>query len=185
MLRKRFNGYLILIHVLLVALAATVLGLAQKNRDLQEPPASEQFQLREGETVAPFSAFDLEGHSSRIDFAQAERESLVFVFTTVCSACRANQANWHALYEQTKDHYEIVGISLNDVEATVRYREANALPFSVVVPEDIRAFTTAHKIDRVPLTLHLDRDGKVRSSWLGILTEDSMAQLAMLPAAKG
>ena len=183
--RKYLNVYQILIHVMLVALAVTVVGLTQKNRDLRKPPAPEEAQLQQGAPLTAFSAFDLDGNSRLINFAQSDRDSLLFVFTTVCPACRENQPNWRMLYEQVKGRYEIVGISLNDIEATLEYQEVHDLPFPVVVPEDIRGFTTAHKIDRVPLTLQADHEGKVHSSWLGILNEDSLAQLTAMPAGSG
>lgn len=92
-MRKRFNSYQILIHVSLVALAATVVGLTYENRSLREPPALERSQLENGETFAAFPAIDLESRSQLVDFAEDERESLIFIFTTVCPACRENQAN--------------------------------------------------------------------------------------------
>ena len=173
--RKRFDLYQILIHTMLVALAGTVVGLTHENRALREPSTAEYDQLEQGDAFAAFPALDLESRSRFIDFKRSERETLVFVFTTVCPACRENQANWRMLYEEAEEHYDIVGISLNDLEATTEYREANDLPFPVVVPDDIRGFATTHKISQVPLTLRVDRDSRVHSARLGVLDEDSLA----------
>lgn len=144
----------------------------------------EQPQLEKGEMFAAFPAFDLESRPRLVNLVEDEQESLVFVFTTVCPACQENQTNWRKLYEQAQGRYEVIGISLNDIEATVKYREANDLPFPVVVPEDIRGFSSAYKIDRVPLTLQIDRDGRVRGSWLGVLDKDTLSQLPVLSSVQ-
>lgn len=175
--RRRLSGYQVLIHVMLVTLATTVVALTHQNQELRRSAPPEQARLEEGDTLTAFPAFDLEGREQRVDFAGSERESLVFVFTTVCPACRETQASWRTLYERSRERYDIVAISLNDIEATAEYRRANDLPFPVVIPDDIRGFAIAHEIDRVPLTALVDRKGKVRSSWLGVLDEDSLAQL--------
>ena len=175
--RKRVSAYQVLIHITLVALAATVVGLTQRNQELREPPPAEGDQLDEGSSIQAFSALSLEGSSQWVDFAQGDKETLVFVFTTVCPACQENQGNWRQLYEESKGQYDILGISLNDLEQSVEYRETNDLPYSVVIPEDVQAFTSDHQIYQVPLTIRLDREGKVRGSWLGILDKVSLAQL--------
>lgn len=178
----RFNAYTVSLHLLLVALALTVLGLAGENRDLQSPASiPSPPQLEAGATITPFSARDLDGQAELLSFTQSERERLLFVFTTVCSVCLENQPIWSSLYARARGEYDIVGISLNELEASLRYREANDLPFPVVVPDDIREFATENKISRVPLTVHIGRDGKVLGSWLGILSEDSLAQLTAIP----
>ncbi|MCH9648873.1 MAG: peroxiredoxin family protein [Deltaproteobacteria bacterium] len=182
--RKPFHSYQILIHGLLIALAVTVFGLVRENRELRKPSILENASIEEGEVFPAFPAFDLKGESRLVDLTESKRGSLVFVLNTLCPACRENQASWRTLYEQEKDRYEILGISLDDIDSTAKYRQANDLPFSLVVPKDIPDFTTTHKIDRIPLTLQIDHNGEVHSSWLGVLTDDSLAQLTASLAAE-
>ncbi len=97
------------------------------------------------------------------------------MFTTSCPACKENQAAWRSIYDRIDPKVEVVGISLDSIEATRLYREEYNLPFEVVVAKDPSAFTTDYKVPTVPTTLHISREGRVRGVWRGVL--DSARQM--------
>ncbi len=178
---NRSDAYQIAIHLLLVVMALTVLGLVHKNRELQgRVAAPSQPPLVRGDTIAPVLVHNLDGRSELLDFSGTGREYMLFVFTTVCPACKENQSRWRSLYERFKGDYEIIGISLNEVSVSARYRESHALPFRVVVPEDIHGFARENKIYQVPFTAHVGSGGVVRSVWLGVLRDDYLDQFTAL-----
>lgn len=170
--------YQISIHVLLLGLAIMVVALAHQNRTLRALATSpEATRLAVGEEIPPIAVRDLEGNADLLRFAGSDRESLVLVFTTTCGACQQNQGNWRSLYEALREHYDVVGLSLDDVGETASYKEINQLPFRTFVAEDARRFVLDNKVFEVPYTIHLDRDGRIRRSWLGVLSDDSLAEL--------
>lgn len=179
------DRYQLSLHVLLVALGAMVVALVAQNRALRQPsPAppdsSPTAGLLPGDSMVGASGQDLGGRAREMSFSSLEREQLLFVFTTVCPACRENQSRWRELYEAVGDRVEITGISLNEVADTVQYKEALDLPYPIFVPEDVRSFAMANKIDRVPFTVWLGKNGRVRETWLGALPEDTQHRLQSL-----
>lgn len=185
-MRLRFAyGYQIFMHVLLVALAATVLALVAENRtlrhDLPAPStAAPTAGLSAGDSMVAVSGQDLEGRAGEMTFTSGDREHLLFVFTTVCPACRENQSRWRELYERVGERVQITGISLNEVTATSEYKQAHDLPYPIFVAEDARSFATANKIDRVPFTVLLGKNGRVQETWLGALSDETQRRLQSL-----
>lgn len=175
---KRINLYQVSIHLLLIGLAVAVVTLANQNRELRAAPGlPTTAQLTVGEEIPPITVRDLEGNSQLLSFADSGKESLVLVFTTTCPACQQNQERWRSIYEVAGKDYDVVGLSLDDVGKTVSYKDVNRLPFRTLVAEDARDFALNNKVFEVPYTIHLDRDGRIRRSWLGVLSEDSVAEI--------
>ncbi|MCH9647588.1 MAG: redoxin domain-containing protein [Deltaproteobacteria bacterium] len=181
----RFNGYQVSLHLLLVLLGTVVIALFLENQSLRRTTPEQAKKLVSGDTIAAVAGRDLDGGSRELAFEASEKERLLFVFTTVCPACKDNQKNWRALYEQALDRYEIVGISLSSLEATEVYRDTQGLPFPIVIPSDIQAFASDNLIQGVPYTIHLGRDGLVRQSWLGPLPEDAISELTVSSSSAG
>lgn len=176
---KKINWYMVILHVFLVILAVQVLYLAKQNRDLQAlmRPASMPG-LEAGEEVAAVPVQEVDGTPQTLSFAGSDKETLLFVFNTTCPACKQNQTNWKELYQSVHDRYNVVGVSLHPQQQTQAYIEEHGLPFRVVLPENIENFAGAFKIQAIPQTIHIDRQGKVREVKVGALNQDSVAQLA-------
>ena len=176
---KKINWYMVILHIFLVVLAIQVLYLAKQNRDMQALLTPSPIPTLEvGEEVAAQPVQDVSGGQQTLSFAGSDKETLLFVFNTTCPACKQNQTNWKELYEAVQDRYNVVGVSLHPQPETQAYIEENQLPFPVVLPESIEAFAGAFKIQAIPQTIHVDRDGKVREVKVGALNKDAMAQLS-------
>lgn len=176
---KKINWYMVILHIFLVILAVQVIYLAKQNRDLQAlMRPSSMPGLEAGEEVAAVPVQELDGSQQTLSFADADKETLLFVFNTTCPACKANQANWKELYQSVHERYNVVGVSLHPQQQTQAYIEEHSLPFRVVLPEDIESFAGSFKIQAIPQTIHIDRQGKVLEVKVGALNKDTMAQLA-------
>ncbi len=189
----RVSGYQVVLHLLLTGLAALVVILVAENRELRAPrsqaPAASP---AAGELLPAVEATDLEGREARLSFAGAGRETMLFVFTTSCPACKGNLPNWLELSQRFGDRYDIVGISLDSLPATRSYVRDQALPFAVFVATDPSRLRSEYGLPGVPETIHAGTDGRVRGSWLGVLPEGfserfatETAEIAELPADLG
>ncbi len=173
------NGrvYAIVLHAFIVLLAGQSLFLAHQNRELRAAMAPPPPSLEVGQTVPPLTVQSLEGVERALAPADPARDRLLLVFTTTCQACARNQTAWQALHEAIVDDAEVVGISLDDRSATATYQQARALPFDVMMPVERAALTDALGVTRVPLTVHLDADGRVRGVWSGVLSEKAQSEI--------
>jgi hypothetical protein len=170
---QKIGGYQIFLHLVLIGLASLVVLLGTQNRALRAsrnptPPAGPVA----GDLLRPIDAKDLEGRAVQIPFGGSNRETMLFVWTTTCPACKANLPNWLAVKERFGERYNIVALSLDSIDATKPYVEAHPLPFEVLVAADPAGFRSQYNIPGVPETIHADRDGRVRGAWLGVLPKD-------------
>lgn len=173
---KRIPAYSLFLHLVLVALAVQVVYLVQQNRRLLD--RGRPAQIATGETLEAIPARQLDGRETVLEFASSPKETLLLVFTTTCPICEDNQSAWRQLYERFEDHYNVIGLSIGDLEPTRTYAANHALPFPVYIPQDPSGFPKRYKIPAVPQTLHLDRDGNVKHQWAGPLPQESFEKLA-------
>jgi peroxiredoxin len=175
--------YAVFLHLCLLALGGLVLVLAHENRQLkQSPSAALEPTLAVGRTVAPLALRHLDGFEETLAPRAAGRDRLLLVFTTTCAACQANQPTWRALQERAGGSVDVVGVSLDDLEATRTYQQSHRLSFPVTVPVDPQQLTDALAVTAVPLTVRLGADGRVQGSWVGGLTEAQLDEITALPA---
>lgn len=177
MKNKRISPYQFGLHSLLMILTVLVGGLALENRELKQLLAPVE-PVSAGSSAQPIAVQHLDGSEQTLSFSEAEKESLLLVFTTTCPACSDNQPAWRAVYEANKDRYRVLGIGLDDAQKTAAYRKQQDLPFPVVLPTDYDQFAVEYGITQVPFTIHVDRRGKVVDSWVGALSTDTVLQLA-------
>lgn len=170
---RRIGWYSVFLHLALVALSIQVVVLSNRGT-LPEPIE----RVAIGDVVEPFAARDLAGGQRTLDPKGGDRDTLLLVFTTSCPACQENIPSWVELWERYQRDYEIVGVSVDEPEATVDYVARNLLPFPVVVPDDSEGFPRRYGIPGVPHTLWLSPEGRVREVWGGILGPDQLDELA-------
>lgn len=175
MAQLKARSYSFTLHALLVMMALLVAGLARENRQLKQAMKPLE-PLAAGAEAPAIAARDLSGQEETLELDAASQETLLLVFTTTCPACRDNQAAWRALTQANQDRFQIVGVSLEDLETTASYREAEALPYRVLLPADNDRFSADYGINQIPLTFHIGRDGKVRDVWPGVLSDAVLAQ---------
>lgn len=168
---RRVGWYSIALHIALVVLAVQVVIMS---RPKAPPPPIEA--VAEGDTLEPMAVRALDG-SERTLQPSGGRDTLLLVFTTTCPACRENAPTWAELAARVGDDYEIVGLSLDDPEATRAYAAEQGFRFPIVVPRKVEGFARRHGIPAVPHTLWIGDDGAVRASWVGQLDAEQVATL--------
>ncbi len=176
--------YSIFLHLVLVALCVGVwvtkrasdqLVLINQELRQQIEPALEP-PVKAGGAIGPLEVETLAGEPLRLATkSPSDRERLLFFFTTECPSCLETQSRWRELHGRLGGEMDIVGISLSTVDRTQFYVQEQTLPFPVVVSVDPRAFAEKHRISLVPLTVHVDKFGKVLGAWQGVLSGREIA----------
>lgn len=178
-MKPRIPIYQLVLHLTLVALSVQLLILAKQNRQLREDVSPRaRIEIADAALEAPLPVEELDGRTAELALASATTDRMLLVFTTTCPVCQDNQSAWVNLHERLKDRYEVVGVSLSDRSETSAYVERNSLPFRVVIPVDRPSFAQKLGVSAVPLTLHLGKDGDLKSAWLGLLDDRIVDKLA-------
>ncbi|HSR66478.1 MAG TPA: TlpA disulfide reductase family protein [Acidobacteriota bacterium] len=178
MSKQKRDWYFITLHVFLVLLAALVGWLSFQNWQMQARlTPTPRPQLEPGEEVPAVVAKATDGSETTVDF-QGQQDTLLFIFNTTCPVCKNNQGNWKDVYQRASDRYNIVGISLDTEEATAAYIEEFQLPYQVVFP-DPQEFAKNFKVSAIPTTIHVGKDGKVKSTTLGMLPDGYLKELSL------
>jgi peroxiredoxin len=173
------DWFKIITVVVILGLVAEVVLLIKQNRELQQSlrdridPYAQS--LKPGDRVAPCSFTGLDGSARDLRFSGTPKRQLLFVMSTSCSHCEHDLPFWnHIAEENTENSCGILGVSIDGMEETKKYRAAADIKFDLVVTGD-KHFETDNKISGVPQTILLGEDGVVKRIWLGELNM-TMAQ---------
>jgi peroxiredoxin len=133
--------------------------------------------LKAGEKIKAFSAPDINGVERQIAPENSPKKTLLFAFTTSCPACKANSPNWVKLYEGIdKNKWDVVGLSLDDIEKTKAYVAEKGFTFPVLAMKEKKDMLSQLKIRRIPTTIALDEKQTVEEVWVGGL-EPKLAEV--------
>ncbi len=148
--------------------------LSVQNKQLKEKLDSitvDKNVLQKGETANIFSAYNLSsGRQENVSFTNSPgQKTLLFIFSTHCSACKINLPNWLNL---SKYYFEknvrVIGISIDPANPTNEYIESNHFNFPVLIAYDPK-FKFDYKAYITPQTIIVDDNGFIIKSYPGIL----------------
>jgi peroxiredoxin len=109
---------------------------------------------------------------------------LLFVFGTRCQYCKRNLTAWESILPSAVGgNVKTAAISVDSLDATLKYIQENKLQFPVFVSADPSRFKRSNGIAFVPQTLLLGRDGKVEKVWPGVLADSTIAEVAIAISA--
>ncbi|MDP3980421.1 MAG: TlpA disulfide reductase family protein [Chlamydiota bacterium] len=127
--------------------------------------------LKPGTKLAAVTLKDTLGAEVNMLPANANKNTLLLVFSTTCPACKQNKPIWKELVESMdKNEWDIYGLSTTDDEKTKEFVAQNDLPYQVLGIQKEKELKQELKISRVPTTIVVDKDQKVIASWIGVLT---------------
>lgn len=108
-------------------LCLLVVLLALQNRQLEATLAEVSLRaasggLQEGDVIPPLELVDLGGSRETKEWS-GDRSSLLFFFTTTCSACEQNLDRWKDAYSRYSNELEIIAVGLDSLGAVRAYAQ--------------------------------------------------------------
>ncbi len=164
-----------------VALAACVIVLAWQNLSLKRqlgsatPAGIDRAALSSGDLVEPFQVVTAAGEKVRVSFDEGQRRTLLLVFSSTCPACESNMPIWNELLAGERPALvRVLGIQTDLAAGGTPHSGGPPCPIYAV---DARARPPFDRLPYVPATVVIDREGRVRSAWFGVLGADQQAEL--------
>jgi peroxiredoxin len=179
--RRGGTVFTILLALIFVAMAVEVVLLVRQNRELKQTIAELRAggepvpQLEPGDTVGPLELLTLDGEAARIAYEDPQTETLLLIFSPHCPACQANMTNWKEI-EASGGERPLYYVSTAGVEETREFSDEHLLNGPVLVG-DAEALAE-YKVGYIPTTLVVGPGGEVRRIWVGVLEEDTVAELS-------
>jgi putative oxidoreductase len=164
----------ILGFALVLFLGSEVVLLATQNKELKSRLAllvgqTNREPLKPGELLPPFLASDLSGRHVTIGYGPSTGETVIFLFSTGCTACKRNLSNWEQIGRQAAEMgARLLAVSLDAPDATANYAVEHRLAYPVLVTSD-SMFVRYYRPFLTPQTLLIDAHGRVQKVWLGLL----------------
>ncbi len=175
--------------VLVVALIAAlmlVIVLAQQKRALLDRNEKLTSWLRypyPGMYVPAMSVPSVRGDTVQIGSGGPGQVQVLFVFSTTCEFCEASLPAWKRIAGElaASAQVEVVGISVDSVQAARRYLAEHGIMLPVVSFTD-RKLRALYRTVTLPQSIVLDGHGEVQYARLGAVTEvsaiDSIIQMS-------
>jgi peroxiredoxin len=167
--------------------AVLVVLLAVQNRRLETELASLRSQLhlpQVGDVLPSVRVPRLDGDSLTLG-AGSGRVQVLFIFNTRCAYCVRTLPTWKALATRlgAVGEVEIYGVSLDSDSATAAYAMAHEWTVPLVRFPSADAAAVFRAVG-VPLTLALDRTGRVLYRQAGVVTDAAAELLVDVVAAQ-
>jgi peroxiredoxin len=116
-------------------------------------------------TAPDFALKSTDGHILRLSEYRGDPVIVTF-WGSWCSECRAALATLDRLASQTST--PVLGVNLDgNAERATSVAASLQLRFPTLV-DARQAVARAYDVERLPLTLLIDRDGAVRATWAGV-----------------
>lgn len=157
-----------------MALAAGVIGLLFA----VAPGALNRFgsvkQAGNRQPMDDFSLRALDGSSWRLS-AQRGGVVLVNFWATWCPPCRAEIPDLASVHTSLAGRgFSVVGIAMDDDPLSVvpAFAGEHRIPYSILLPDS--SFELANRIDTLPTSLLIDRNGRVARTYSGMIAESTL-----------
>jgi peroxiredoxin len=178
-------GKMILSYGLNLVLALLCLFLFIQNKEMKyvirSSTALGQVEpLRAGEKIEPIVVNTLSGDPVPINFVDPSRKYLFFILSTACPHCEKTLSAWKTLTKGKPDNCDVLGISLQNSEETIKYVEKKDVGFVLTSACGDTSFQRKYKISGVPETILVGGNGIVEKSWLGELSADQIGEIQRL-----
>lgn len=118
-----------------------------------------------GSTASDFSARDLEGKTVRLSTYLGKQVILLNFWQTWCEPCVAEFPHMRRMYEANKDKgFVMFGIAMDGPETVANvpaFAKRNQLNFPVLLDEDSHVAAIYNPKKSAPLSILIDRSGKI------------------------
>ena len=183
---KKFIPFTILV-ILIVVIATSTYNINNKSNRSENLSDPESWRNSSNEenigfqkvnlNLPDFSIKDL--YNNKIKFSKKDllgKYSVINFFASWCTTCHAEH---HLLLKlQQEKIIDIYGIAWRDIDAnTKKYLEENQNPYKKVATDSIGLFTKIAKVEAVPETWIIDKNGNVVMRYYGNLQEFSIDEI--------
>ncbi len=172
----KFKLYDIFIHITLFVFIVVIFLLIKQNRTLHEEISGKiPSMIQNGDSLTSLYVSDLNGIDSLIS-PSGENNKLIFIFSNSCPHCRKTLPVWEKIFYDLKDSCNIFAVSVEPYNKASKKILASDFPYKIFFAKGDN-FKREHHIIGVPLTLFVDKSGKVINSWLGELDKQKKDEI--------
>jgi len=169
-------------YVVIVLLIIEVVLLMQQNRELKSAvramTSGAMEPLRPGDSIQTVGFQTMDGRRGELSYTDLGKKYLLFVLSTSCPHCEKNLELWSDLVAfDSNRRCNIVGLSVDELQATLDYAGEKHLPFSLVSVAVDTGFHRKYKISGVPETILVGGNGRVERTWLGELNSEQSNEI--------
>ena len=172
-------------YLVIVLLIIEVVLLMQQNRELKSAvramTSGSMEPLRPGDSVQAVSFQTMDGRRGELSYTDPRKKYLLFVLSTSCPHCERNLEPWGDLVAfDSNRRCNIVGLCVDEFQATLDYAGEKHLPFSLVSVAADTGFHRKYRISGVPETILVGGNGRVERTWLGELNSGQTSEIKKL-----
>lgn len=149
------------IMVLIVGLQARYIAMLQHQVEI----LSASGELRAGAEMKRLTVSDLSGNPAALEFENAAKPTILYVFRPSCVWCERNAAALGVLTKALSGSHRFIGLSLA-ADGTAEFVNEHSMKFPVYTDIPDTAISL-YKLGATPETILIDRHGKVVQSWRG------------------
>ncbi len=138
--------------------------------DKPTPPNSEQIDL-----APDFSLTDLDGNTVTLSDYRGQKNVYINFWASWCGYCKLEMPDIEEIHREYEDKDLVVltinvGESQNVVE---KYIDNNGFSFPVLLDPDMKV-SRLYKVNSIPVSIFIDKEGKIRNQRVGLLTKEQM-----------
>jgi peroxiredoxin len=150
----RLRGFVLSASLLLSACAAA-----------NEPSKGAKSPVPRGTTAKDFTTKDVDGKTFRLSDHIGKSVILIDFWATWCEPCVAEMPHLQGLYDRNKgEGFVVVGVSMDGPDSIAMvpsFVKRNGLTFPVVLDEDSRIASMYNPRKSAPLSVLIDRSGRI------------------------
>lgn len=143
---------------------------SQPNPNLEE--------IKAGVTIPEIKVHEMKGSELTLASRTDPQGSLIIIYSPACHVCHDTMPKWIELYNQffKPRNIPVVAVSILNEALTTESINELKIPFNVASVPTIDK-QIGYKISRVPVTMIVAPDGKVKEVWVGNLDNKAMATI--------
>jgi len=152
---------LIGVTVLIIGLQARYISILQHQLEILTASGK----LRAGADMKRLMVSDLNGNQTVLEFENATKPTILYVFRPACVWCERNAGALESLANAVAGSHRLIGLSLV-ADGTAEFVSEHRMKFPVYtgIPS---AAVSSYKLGATPETILIDPHGKVVQSWKG------------------
>ncbi|WP_048600286.1 TlpA family protein disulfide reductase [Rubeoparvulum massiliense] len=163
--------------ILFTLLIVAIVGITIYNNLNQETQQETDVEVapRIGFKAPNFTLTTMDG--SEITLWEIEKPVVINFWGSWCEPCQIEAPEIQAAYEQYQDRVEILAVNTSDPNPEQAQEFVNMFNYTMPVPMDTEmAVFKQYRINGLPTTLLLDKNGVIQDLWLGILQEGELTK---------